>query len=218
MDLFRRINETGLLMTVVALGTLALASCGGNEESSSGTSTERAFLQGMVPHHESAVQMAQVAQRRARHAQIKRLADGIVALQRTEIAEMRETHQRLFGEELEPDERAHEKLGLSASEAGMMHGARAATMLGNEKPFDRAFIDRMVPHHAGAIRMARVLLADTNDPELRGLARNIISAQSQEIAQMNRWRMAWYGSASPAGGMSQEDGGGEMDSMEHEGH
>jgi uncharacterized protein (DUF305 family) len=73
--------------------------------------------------------------------------------------------------------------------------------LKDAKPFDRAFIDEMIPHHQGAIRMARAELAKGSDPELKKVATAIVAAQKKEIAQMNSWREQWYGSPSPAGGV-----------------
>jgi uncharacterized protein (DUF305 family) len=69
------------------------------------------------------------------------------------------------------------------------------------RPFDRAFIDMMVPHHQGAIRMARAELARGENPTLKRLARDIVDAQAYEIRAMNRFRRSEFGSASPAGGV-----------------
>ncbi len=52
---------------------------------------------------------------------------------------------------------------------------------------DADFIRGMIPHHQGAIDMARVVLEHGNDPDAQGLARNIIRAQKGEIAWMQRW-------------------------------
>lgn len=207
---FPTVLIAGLLL---ALGLLAVG-CGEREEPSakqvgsghegrhatrSGDSAERAFLSAMVPHHEAAIEMAEVAQKRGRAREIRALADSIVGAQAKEIGQMKAIHRRLFGTELTPDERAHERLGLSAREAGMDH-AGAATNLRNAEPFDRAFVDEMVPHHRGAIRMSEAVLARTRDPELRRLARGIISMQRKEIAQMNAFREREHGAPVPEGG------------------
>ena len=64
--------------------------------------------------------------------------------------------------------------------------------LANREPFDRAFIDAMIPHHQSAIEMAMVAREKSAIPEVRELAENIVSAQQKEIEQMTRWRQEWY--------------------------
>lgn len=61
-------------------------------------------------------------------------------------------------------------------------------MLETAKPFDRAFIDAMIVHHQGAIRMSQIELADGTDEQTKSLADEIIDAQSMEITEMNEWR------------------------------
>jgi uncharacterized protein (DUF305 family) len=57
---------------------------------------------------------------------------------------------------------------------------------------DKAFLEGMIPHHEGAVTMAKQLLAGSNRPEMKGFARDIISAQSAEIAKMKVWQNAWF--------------------------
>jgi uncharacterized protein (DUF305 family) len=64
--------------------------------------------------------------------------------------------------------------------------------LANQKPFDKAFIDAMIPHHQSAIYMARVALEKSKNTKIKELAQNIISAQQREIEQMTQWRQQWY--------------------------
>jgi uncharacterized protein (DUF305 family) len=69
------------------------------------------------------------------------------------------------------------------------------------KPFDRAFVDMMIPHHQGAIRMARAELAKGENATLKRLARDIVDGQALEIRAMNKFRRSEFGSPSPAGGI-----------------
>jgi uncharacterized protein (DUF305 family) len=57
--------------------------------------------------------------------------------------------------------------------------------------FDKAFIEGMIPHHQGAIDMARLALKDAKHEEIRTMATAIISAQQQEIDQMKQWLADW---------------------------
>ena len=66
----------------------------------------------------------------------------------------------------------------------MEHGMRTAPMNGDP---DHDFVAMMIPHHQGAIDMAKALLLRTRDPELRNLALGIITEQQNEIRQMNAW-------------------------------
>jgi uncharacterized protein (DUF305 family) len=64
-------------------------------------------------------------------------------------------------------------------------------------PFDQAFIDAMVPHHRDAIEMAEAAKArGLTQPELDGIANDIIASQQREIDQMLAWREQWFGSRS----------------------
>jgi uncharacterized protein (DUF305 family) len=217
-----RSPRLGVVVVPLIAAALVLAACGGEDDGSAAGATDReqAFLQAMVPHHESAVKMAEMARDLGEHPRVRQLARAIIRTQRAEIGRMRTIHERLFGGPLKADETAHERLGLSAAAAGMSHEGEDELGTG-AAPFDRAFIDAMVPHHQGAIRMADAVLADDPDDEIADLAGSIVAAQSSEIERMNSWRMAWYDAPSPAGGVPAGDApsGGEMGEGEgHDGH
>ena len=184
------------LATAAIVGFVALSALigGGGGASSAQSAIDGDFIAAMVPHHESAIEMAKTARRDAEHPQIRGLAASIITAQSAEISELKATNERLFGEPI--GRTAHGSLGLPASAMGM--DMRPA-MLRGAMPFDRVFIDMMIPHHQGAIRMARIELAQGHDHVLMQLAANIVTAQSREINAMNTWRAAWYGAPSPAG-------------------
>jgi uncharacterized protein (DUF305 family) len=62
--------------------------------------------------------------------------------------------------------------------------------LAARRPFDRAFIDAMIPHHESAIEMAGVALDESENAEIRRIAGAIVQAQESEIAEMQRGREA----------------------------
>lgn len=68
--------------------------------------------------------------------------------------------------------------------AVMDYGMRSAPMTGEP---DHDFVTMMIPHHQGAIDMAKALLLHTRDPELRNLAQGIITEQQNEIRLMQAW-------------------------------
>jgi uncharacterized protein (DUF305 family) len=148
-----------------------------------GYSDER-FIDAMVPHHQGAVEMARVALDNAEHDEIRELSENIVSTQRAEIEELKSIKQEVFGTSRVP---------MQMSEADMeTMGMVEAEQLADERPFDKAFIDAMIPHHRSAIDMANVALEESDNPRIRGLAADIAEAQEREIAQMERWRKEWY--------------------------
>jgi uncharacterized protein (DUF305 family) len=149
-----------------------------------GQYSDERFIDMMVPHHLMAIQMAQVAQKLGQHAQIKHLAAAIITTQGQEITELKALKQRLYGTSTTPTMMNP----MQMDNTGMMTPAQVA----QQHPFDQAFIDSMIPHHASAIEMASVALLRSSNPDIRRIARAVVQAQSAEIGQMTRWRQAWY--------------------------
>jgi uncharacterized protein (DUF305 family) len=170
-------------MLALAAGVLLIAGCGDDNKADSNSAAsanpvDRAFVREMIPHHESAVQMAQIAQRRGSSAFVKRLADGIVRTQTAEISTLRAADRRL------------KAAGVSVGSLGvpehMMGMDDDPASLKSAKRFDRAFLTMMIPHHEGAIEMADAERKKGKDPKLKTLAQKIITAQRREIAEMHK--------------------------------
>jgi uncharacterized protein (DUF305 family) len=75
----------------------------------------------------------------------------------------------------------------------MGSGAMDMADLEVAEPFDKAFIEAMIPHHQTAIMMSRMAGGASGRPEMRGLTSSIIEAQSREISSMQAWYEEWYG-------------------------
>ena len=170
------------LPALAIAGALLAAGCGSDNSADDsrsaapGNPVDRAFVAHMIAHHQSAVQMAKIAQGRAQSTFVKRLAADIVRTQTEEIAAMRAEDQRL--------QRAGVKQGSLGVPEHMMGMSGDVASLKTAKPFERAFLRMMIPHHEGAVVMARAELATGNDPALKRLAQNIITAQQREIREM----------------------------------
>ena len=167
---------------VLLTAALVAGGCGDDDAGQSGVApaggngVDRAFVAEMVPHHAAAVQMAQIASKRARSAFVKDLAKDIVTTQSAEIATLRREDGGLDTAGVEVG-----SLGVPEHMMGMDHDVAS---LETAAPFDKAFLTMMIPHHQGAIEMSNAELARGKDPELRALARDIIEAQAREIAAM----------------------------------
>lgn len=154
---------------------------------------DQLFIDMMVPHHQGATAMARIALVRAEHPQLKRLAQAIVAAQDTEIARMKAWRKAWYGSDRTPTTMAMLP-GMSKGQMDMRMG-NDTTALRTAKPFDRAFINAMTPHHLSAIAAAKLELARGMHPELKALALAIIEDQAREVGQMGAYLDLWYGSS-----------------------
>ena len=60
------------------------------------------------------------------------------------------------------------------------------------QPYDLQFIDGMIHHHEGAIKMSNMVLSKTERPQLKEFAQRIVEDQTKEIGQMKGWREQWF--------------------------
>ena len=162
---------------------------------------DQLFIDMMVPHHQGAVEMALIAQARAEHQEIKDLAQAILQSQSAEIDQMRAWRQAWYGSGETPALSVmpmfHEMNGQVMVMPAMNMAQDVDRLRAAPEPFDRAFIDEMIPHHQSAIDAAQIAQRQAVHQEIKDLATAIIAAQQQEIDQMRAWRLAWYGSAAP---------------------
>lgn len=166
---------------------------------SSTADLDRAFIDMMVPHHQSAIEMAKVAKERATRDELRSLADAIVAAQEAEITQLREWRQAWFGSSDTPGMDAMPLMPgmeMPGMDGMGMDGTMDMTVdikaLRTAEPFDQAFIEAMTAHHETAIAAAKIIASSTDRQELQGVAADIIEAQQREIDQMQGWLKSWY--------------------------
>jgi uncharacterized protein (DUF305 family) len=150
-----------------------------------GEYSDERFVDAMAHHHQGAMDMARVALVNAEHPEIRQLAENVVSSQEAEIEELRSIKEEQFSDPEVPKE-------MSSEEMQMMGTMQDPGEVENQEPFDRVFIDAMIPHHELAIEMAEVASEETDNSRIRDLTRRIIEAQEGEIEQMTAWREEWY--------------------------
>ncbi len=191
------------LLSAAAVASLALAACGGDDTSDSTDNTpapaadasapadasaefndaDVMFAQGMIPHHEQAIEMADIALDPTLGAgpEVIDLATRIKAGQDPEIQQMTGWLES-WGQPMQMDmDDGHDMAGMD----GMMSVEEMdelGTMTGAD--FDRMWMEMMIRHHEGAIEMADTVKFDGSNADVRTLADAIIGAQQGEIAEM----------------------------------
>jgi uncharacterized protein (DUF305 family) len=196
-------TRTVLLPAAALVTALLLTACGsdnGHDDGAHGggdtTSTENAapdaehnaadvaFAQDMIPHHQQAVEMSQLAADRAESAEVLELAEEIEGAQAPEITLMTGWLQE-WDEDLPGEDDGHGD-DHSAAMPGMLSDAQMAELADASGPaFDTRFLELMIEHHEGAIEMSRTQLAEGSYGPATELAEEIIAAQQAEIDRMN---------------------------------
>lgn len=184
--------QRALVPAAAAAATaLILTACGTAEDAAAPAASESegaaagfndadvAFAREMIPHHEQAVELADLAESRAGD-EVGDLAEEIAAAQGPEI-------ERMTG--------LLESWGESPPEEGegAAHGAMPGMMsqeemteleVAEDGEFDALFLEMMILHHEGAITMAETEIEEGVDPEAQNLAQDIFDVQRAEIERM----------------------------------
>ena len=191
-------------MRRIALAVAAmalLAACGKAADNNSGApaspqpnQADVAFVQGMIPHHQQAIEMAELIDGRTDRPELAKLAKDVTTTQSTEVNRMQGWLQAWGKPVGGMGEMDH---GASPM-PGMMDQAEMDELMGLKGTrFDLAFMDMMTRHHQGAIETATTELGAGSVGEVKQLAQQMITAQQREIQQMAAWKQAW---SSPASG------------------
>ncbi|HET7800304.1 MAG TPA: DUF305 domain-containing protein [Humibacillus xanthopallidus] len=148
------------------------------------------FATDMIPHHQQAVEMADLAAERASDAQVKSLAVAIKGAQDPEIQTMSGWLSQ-WGQPVPSDTEGHDMSdmdhGAGATMEGMMTDEEMQRLAAaSGAAFDRLWLELMIKHHAGAVAMAETATASGKTADVVALAQEIITAQKAEIATMQQ--------------------------------
>ncbi|NIJ12603.1 uncharacterized protein (DUF305 family) [Saccharomonospora amisosensis] len=151
-------------------------------EQSSHNDSDIMFAQQMIPHHEQAVDMAELALRHATDPVVKDLAKRIKGAQDPEIQQLAGM-LRKWGAPGESDMPGMDH--GSMSEPGTMSDQEMEQLeQASGSEFDVMWTRMMIRHHQGAVEMAKTELREGSDAEAKALARRIVDAQEAEIREM----------------------------------
>ena len=146
------------------------------------------FMQDMIPHHNQAVQMAELVADRTNRPELSDIAGRINVSQRDEI-EFMQQWLRERGEDV-PDPSAHEAMHTTHKMAGMASPEQMAELARSEgTDFDKLFLELMIRHHEGAVKMVDHLLdqpGSAYDPVLFQFTNDVTNDQTAEIERMNK--------------------------------
>ena len=181
--LARRLLVAALMATALVGGLTACSSDHGTSDSIAAQLTGRdadiAFAQMMIPHHQQAVEMSDIALSKGAGPEVTELATEIKGAQDPEIAQMRSWLSTWGASEAMDHGSDHSGM------PGMMSDDQMQQLRGSSgEQFDRMWMEMMIAHHEGAITMAKDVLATTVDPDVTKLAEAVVAGQTAEIAQM----------------------------------
>ena len=193
-----------LLLAVVVAAPMAAQAAGGDPAPDPKVAQlEVDFLTGMIPHHRSAIMMAEMALMKATKPELRKMAQKEISEQRGEIEKMTYYLRDWYGM-APPTAPMMTPEMMMKMDMPMLHGmmfddatAMARLEAKTGKDFDIEFMSAMTDHHSQAIMMASAVLMNGHHADLYKLANNIVTSQAEEIHHMMDWLQSWYGVARP---------------------
>ena len=176
--------EAGSDSTTTAAAEDTTTTAMGDMAEASGEAADIAFAQGMISHHQQAVEMSEIALDPARGASqgVVDLATRIKSAQDPEINTMRAMLAK-WGAPEEMDMSQPHDMSSMEGMASPNDIEKLAKLNGTE--FDVQWATLMKAHHEGAVTSATAVVKNGSDPEMRTLAEGMVTAQSSEITELD---------------------------------
>ena len=188
VELITTMTLMKLQKVLFAVAVIAIAGCGSVKESNSlFNDADVMFAQMMIPHHEQAIVLAEIAENPTSGAspEVTSLAAQIKSAQGPEVELMKSFLTQWDEPVVDPGSMDHGSMDHGSKMKGMLSVeelAKLSTLSG--KVFDKEWMLAMIAHHEGAIEMARTVEQSGKNLEVQALAKTIISGQQVEIDQM----------------------------------
>ena len=192
-------KKTGILLSVIGalLISVVLIASGGMRDSDSDNDdmgmmgghghnsnsqmvgSDAMFLQMMIPHHEQAVVMSDLALSTSKDADVLKLAKQIRDAQAPEIIKM----QGWLSDAGLSEDPGH---SMGNGMGGMLSDSDLSALKGSTgKAFDKLFLEGMIAHHEGAIDMV-MMIENSQDSDVKRLGQDIVKSQTAEIELMKK--------------------------------
>jgi len=190
-------KKTGILLSIIGallISIVIIASAGmgnsssekdelgmmgghGHNSNSQMVGSDAMFLQMMIPHHEQAVVMSDLALSISKDADVLKLAKQIKDAQAPEIIKM-QGWLTDAGLSEDPGHSMGDGMGGMLSDSEL-----SALKVSTGKAFDKLFLAGMIAHHEGAIQMV-MMIENSPNSEIKNLGQAIVKSQSAEIDLM----------------------------------
>jgi uncharacterized protein (DUF305 family) len=139
------------------------------------TGADVMFLQMMIPHHQQAIDISNIALKTSKDAELLALASTIIKAQTSEIVQMNSWLK---------DAGATTDMGHSMGMGGMLDDAELSKLTSaTGRTFNKLWLEGMIGHHDGAIHMT-TMIADASNPDIKAFGENVVKDQSAQIEQM----------------------------------
>ena len=158
----------------------------GMDGMSKGVIDDQSFLEGMIPHHQEAVDSSNQVIKTTTDIELKAFAQNVIAAQTKEINEMKAWYKSWFNIEYSPN----------SNYMAMMGGMKNKTGV----ELNKEYVKGMLGHHGEAIEMAKKIQTVSKRPEILKLSNDIITSQSIENKILEGWLMDKYDDHSVIGG------------------
>ena len=140
------------------------------------TGADVMFLQMMIPHHQQAIDISNIALKTSKDSELLALAGVIIKAQTAEIIQMKSWLD---------DAGATTDMGHSMGMGGMLDDIElSALSAATGKTFDTLWLKGMIGHHDGAIHMT-TMIEDASNADIKTFGENVVKDQSAQIVQMN---------------------------------